>query len=207
MKEDHMPGNSPLYTAPKSSSDFWKFWAGQSISTLGSSFTGFALALLIFKLTGSPLDLSFTVAASVLPYLFFGLVIGAWVDRVNRKRLMILTDIARAVAITSIPLASVFGLLSVWWIYAVVFVNSTTCSLFARCVIPGWRQRLSPFYAASVVRGRWRSLWVSPPAAVSRVRARPRVPGEYRWRKQSASDRAVLLAGLPSGPSRSSWVE
>src|SRR5438270_5350496 len=95
MKGDHMPGNSPLYTAPKSSSDFWKFWAGQSISTLGSSFTGFALPLLIFKLTGSPLDLSFTVAASVLPYLFFGLVIGAWVDRVNRKRLMILTDLAR----------------------------------------------------------------------------------------------------------------
>ena len=96
-----MPGNSPLYTAPKSSSDFWKFWAGQSISTLGSSFTGFALPLLIFKLTGSPLDLSFTVAASVLPYLFFGLVIGAWVDRVNRKRLMILTDLARALVIAS----------------------------------------------------------------------------------------------------------
>ncbi|TMD37647.1 MAG: MFS transporter [Chloroflexi bacterium] len=88
------------------------------------------MPLLIFKLTGSPLDLSFTVAASVLPYLFFGLVIGAWVDRVNRKRLMILTDLARALVIASIPLVSVFGLLSVWWIYAVVFVNSTLSICF-----------------------------------------------------------------------------
>src|SRR5437016_5917895 len=76
--------------------------------------------------------------------------------------------------------------------------SSATCHLVALCVMPGWRQRLSPFYAASVVRGRWRSLWASPLAAASRVRARHRVPGEYRWRKQSASDRAVLLAGLPS---------
>jgi MFS family permease len=58
---------------------------GQTISTLGSSFTKFALPLLIFQLTGSSLNLALTVAASVLPYLFFGLVVGAWVDRVNRK--------------------------------------------------------------------------------------------------------------------------
>ena len=47
----------------------------------------------------------------VLPYLLFGLVIGAWVDRMNRKRLMVLTDLARALVIASIPLASVVGLL------------------------------------------------------------------------------------------------
>lgn len=57
--------------------DFWKFWFGQTISALGSSFTGFALPLLIFQLTGSALNLALTVATSVLPYLLFGLVIGA----------------------------------------------------------------------------------------------------------------------------------
>jgi MFS family permease len=115
---------------PRSRSDFWKFWTGQTISTLGSSFTSFALPLLIFKLTGSSLNLALTVTATVLPYLFFGLVIGAWVDRVNRKRLMVVTDLARALVIAFIPLASVQGFLSVWWIYAVAFLNSALTICF-----------------------------------------------------------------------------
>src|SRR5438105_14892629 len=86
--------------------DFWKFWTGQTISTLGSSFTSFALPLLIFNLTGSSLNLALTVTATVLPYLLFGLVIGAWVDRVNRKRLRVVTDLARARVLASIPLAA-----------------------------------------------------------------------------------------------------
>ena len=49
------------------SNDFWKFWMGQIISTLGSSFTSFALPLLIFKLTGSSLSLALTVTVTVLP--------------------------------------------------------------------------------------------------------------------------------------------
>jgi MFS family permease len=69
--------------------DFWRFWTGQTISNLGSSFTQFALPLLIFKLTGSAINLGLASAAIFLPYLLFGLLIGAWVDRVDRKRLMI----------------------------------------------------------------------------------------------------------------------
>src|SRR5438094_3062775 len=94
----------PSRPPQKLSGDFWKFWAGQTISNLGSSFTGFALPLLIFKLTGSALNLALASAAHFLPYLLFGLLIGAWADRVNRKRLMIAADIGRALVIASIPL-------------------------------------------------------------------------------------------------------
>jgi MFS family permease len=125
-----MPARSSSAIEPRFNSDFWKFLTGQTISTLGSSFTSFALPLLIFKLTGSSLNLALTVTATVLPYLLFGLVIGAWVDRVNRKRVMVLTDLARALVIASIPLASAQGLLSVWWIYAVAFLNSTLTICF-----------------------------------------------------------------------------
>jgi len=105
--------------------DFRKFWVGQSISNLGSSLTDFALPLLVFTLTGSALNLAISMVMSTLPYLLFGLVMGAWVDHVNRKRLMIITDILRACIIVSIPLLSAFGLLSIWWIYIVMFVSST----------------------------------------------------------------------------------
>ncbi|HET6318192.1 MAG TPA: MFS transporter [Chloroflexota bacterium] len=108
--------------------DFAKFWLGQAISNLGTSFTQFALPLLVFKLTGSAVNLAITTAATFLPYLLFGLVVGAWVDRVDRKRLMIGTDIARALVIASIPALSAVDRLSVEWIYVVTFV-STTLSL------------------------------------------------------------------------------
>jgi MFS family permease len=113
-------------TAPahRFTADFWKFWAGQTISNLGSSITLFALPLLVFKLTGSALDLAISTATSFLPYLLFGLIIGAWVDRVDRKRLMIAADVARALVIASIPLADALGLLSVGWIYVVGFLNA-----------------------------------------------------------------------------------
>jgi MFS family permease len=106
------------------SSDFWKFWSGQTISNLGSSFTMFALPLLVYKLTGSALNLAATTAAYFIPYLLFGLLIGAWVDRVDRKRMMIAVDLGRATVLASIPVFSYAGILSVWWIYAMTFLQA-----------------------------------------------------------------------------------
>ena len=60
------------------SGDFGLFWLGQTISNLGSSFTLFALPLLVFKLTGSPLNLGVTMALELVPYLLFGLVSSRW---------------------------------------------------------------------------------------------------------------------------------
>jgi MFS family permease len=116
--------------APKLNSDFWKYWVGQTISNLGSSITLFALPLLVYKLTGSAINLGITTAATFLPYLLFGLVLGAWTDRVDRKRMMIAVDIARALIVASIPLQAALGPLSVWWIYAVGFLHATLTICF-----------------------------------------------------------------------------
>ncbi len=109
---------------------FWTYWTGQTISTFGSAITTVVLPLLIFQLTRSALNLAFTVAASVVPYLLFGLIVGAWVDRVDRRRVMIATDLGRTLAIASVPLAAGLGVLSVWWIYAVAFLSSTLTICF-----------------------------------------------------------------------------
>jgi MFS family permease len=113
------------------SADFWKFWAGQMISVLGTSFTLFAEPLLIYKLTHSAINLALTMAASMLPYLLFGLVIGAWVDRLDRKKMMVVVDVGMALVIGSIPLMFAIGHLSVWWIYGVTFVNQTLFIFFS----------------------------------------------------------------------------
>jgi len=84
----------------------------------------------VFKLTGSALALGATLAIFTAPQLFFGLAIGAWTDRTDRKRLMIVVDLLSAVTIASVAAASGAGLLSLWWIYAVVFVSSTLSIFF-----------------------------------------------------------------------------
>ncbi|MFN2593598.1 MAG: MFS transporter [Actinomycetota bacterium] len=112
------------------SSDFWRFWLGQTVSKLGDSISWFALPLLVFKLTGSALNLGLTTAASFVPYLLFGLFIGAYVDRVQRKRMMVLTDVGRMLVMASIPVLALMNDLHVWWIYAVAFITSTQAIFF-----------------------------------------------------------------------------
>jgi MFS family permease len=110
--------------------DFWKFWLGQTVSQLGSSFTAFALPLLVYQLTGSAVNLAVATAAYFLPYLLFGLVIGAWVDRVDRKRMMIAVDLGRAAVIATIPLLSYADALSIGWIYVGAFLTATLTIAF-----------------------------------------------------------------------------
>jgi MFS family permease len=106
-------------------SDFWKFWTGETISNFGNSITQFALPLLVFKLTGSAVSLGIAFAMFGLPHLFFGLLIGAWADRLDRKRLMIVVDLLSAAVVASVPLAAAAGVLSVWWIFAAGFALAT----------------------------------------------------------------------------------
>jgi MFS family permease len=87
--------------------------------------------LLVFQLTHSAVNLGIAMAATFLPYLFFGLPLGAWMDRVDRKRAMVLLDSCNALVILSIPIVAQFGDLSVWLIYAVTFVQSTIFIAFS----------------------------------------------------------------------------
>src|SRR5215471_13209161 len=123
--EERMATQNMLAVPGRRASDFWIFWTGQVISQIGSTLTATALPLLVFKLSGSALDLGLASAATWVPYVLFGLFIGAWVDRVNRKRLMIGLDISRAVILAVLPALALLGHLPIWWIYLVTFINST----------------------------------------------------------------------------------
>jgi MFS family permease len=111
------------------SRDFRRFWIGETVSAFGSSFTQFAIPLLVFKLTGSAIYLAATFALFAVPHLLFGLVIGAWTDRTDRRRVMIAVDLLAAITVASIPVAAAIGTLSVWWVMAAVF-SAGTLSIF-----------------------------------------------------------------------------
>ncbi len=102
--------------------DFLLLWSGQTVSRLGSQVSNIALPLLVLALTRSPAQFGFIAAAQSLPYLLLSLPAGALVDRWDRKRVMILCDAARFLAMGSIPLAYAAGRLEVTQLYAVALV-------------------------------------------------------------------------------------
>lgn len=125
-------------------SDIGKFWIGQLLSNLGSAFTAFALPLLVYRITGSSIDIALVAAFETVPMLLLGLVIGAVIDRVDRRRLMIATDCVRAGVVASIPVLDLAGILSLWWLYVVAFVNGALWVAFSaaeiaavRTLVPG----------------------------------------------------------------------
>jgi MFS family permease len=124
------PSASHRPPAEGAGSDFWIFWAGQTVSNFGNAITLLVIPLLIFKLTGSALNLAIGTAAVYLPYLFFGLWIGAAVDRLDRRTVMIVADIGRALMLGTIPFLADTGMLHIWWVYVVAFMNSTLAIAF-----------------------------------------------------------------------------
>jgi len=111
--------------------DFELFFGGQLLSNLGGSVSLLLIPLIVYKLTGSALNLGISSAAEFVPYLLFGLLIGAYVDRLDRRRVMIVTDLLRTAVIGTIPVLYVAGALQVWWIYVAGFVASVLGIFFS----------------------------------------------------------------------------
>ena len=112
------------------SRDFRLFFGGQFISNVGNSITDFALPLLIYQSTGSELGLGLAFAIRMVPYLLFGLPIGAWVDRLDRKKLMVASDVLNAALLLPIPILGLAGLLPTWLIFVFLFASSSLAIVF-----------------------------------------------------------------------------
>jgi MFS family permease len=112
--------------------DFLKLWTGQTVSRLGSVVTRTALPLVALLVLGAgPLELAYIVIAQSLAVLLVGLVAGAWVDRLRRRRILIGTDIIRAALLFSIPVAQALGALRIEQLYAIAFLEGCLATLFS----------------------------------------------------------------------------
>lgn len=110
--------------------DFMLLWGGQVVSTLGSSAAGIVYPLLILAITDSPSAAGLAGALRALPYLLFSLPVGALIDRWDRKRVMIVCDLARALVVATIPLALWFDALTLAQVYAVAFIEGSLFVFF-----------------------------------------------------------------------------
>jgi MFS family permease len=122
------PEPPPLLRQP----EFMKLWAAQSISQLGDQITLLALPLVaVLTLHASAAQMGFLVAAELMPHLLFSLFAGVWIERVQRRRrLMIVADLGRAVLLGSIPLAAALDMLTFPQLYGVAFCVGTFAVMF-----------------------------------------------------------------------------
>lgn len=110
--------------------DFVLLQIGQALSTVGSEASGLAYTLLVLALTGSPAKAGLAAFARLVPYALFALPAGVAVDRMNRKRLMIWSDVVRVVALASLGISVAAGHVSFVQIAIVAFVEGTMFVIF-----------------------------------------------------------------------------
>jgi MFS family permease len=119
------------------SGEFRKLWIGQSISAIGSSVTFVALPLTAaFTLSATAQQMGLLVAAGWLPYLLFALFAGAWSDRLPRKPILVVTDLARAAILVTIPLAAFAGVLRIEHVLVAAFIAGSMTVLFRSAYLP-----------------------------------------------------------------------
>jgi MFS family permease len=116
--------------------DFRLMWSAQLVSTIGSALTDLAAGILVFKATQSALNVGLVLMVTALPTLVVGLVAGVFVDRFDRKRILLASDLLRGLLVVTIPFAvENFGLPA---LYVVIFLAATVKQFFD----PAWESVL-----------------------------------------------------------------
>lgn len=110
--------------------DYMLLWGGQTVSSVGTGVSRLAFPLLALDLTRSALQAGLIGALEALPYVILSLPAGALIDRWDRKRVMILCDTGRALAMGSVPVALLLGRLTVTQLYLVALVEGTLFVFF-----------------------------------------------------------------------------
>ncbi|MGW4902575.1 MFS transporter [Streptomyces albidoflavus] len=111
--------------------DFRLLWAGETVSALGSSITVVALPLIaVVELDASSTSVGLLSAAVWLPWLLVGLPVGAWVDRMRKKPLLIACDLLSVAALLSVPVAAWFNALTFQHMVVVALLCGTSAVWF-----------------------------------------------------------------------------
>jgi DHA3 family macrolide efflux protein-like MFS transporter len=107
---------------------FVYLWSAQLVSTIGDALTSLAAGIIVYRVTGSVLNVGLMLMATAVPALVFGLIAGVVVDRFDRKRIMIAADLIRLVIVASIPfLVNVH----IAWLYVMVMLSASVTQFFS----------------------------------------------------------------------------
>jgi len=106
---------------------FTLMWIGQLISSIGSALTALAASILVYRVTNSAMSVGLMLVATSGPTVLIGLVAGVFVDRYDRKRIILIADLLRAILIFLIP---ILISLNINWLYVIIALTSTITQFF-----------------------------------------------------------------------------
>jgi MFS family permease len=111
--------------------DFRRLWAAETVSQVGTQITQLAMPVLaVTLLAATPLQMGVLTALETAAFLLIGLPAGAWVDRWRRKRVLVATDVVRALALASLPVGWALGALGLPQLFVVAAVTGTATVFF-----------------------------------------------------------------------------
>ncbi|MEV0586267.1 MFS transporter [Nonomuraea sp. NPDC050310] len=109
---------------------FRRYLGADVLSQFGTQVTLVALPLVAYLTLGaSPLQLGLITTAEMIAFLVLGLPAGVWVDRMRRRPVLVVADLVRALALLSVPVAHLLGVLSLAQLFAVALVMGV-CTVF-----------------------------------------------------------------------------
>lgn len=126
---DSRPSRMPGWQLLKARDFSLLFW-GQMTSQIGDSLNRVALLWFVYQLTGSAMKMVMIGLLQTIPPLVLSPLIGVWLDRVNKKTVMVWVDIARTVLVLLIPLLYAFDQLTLERLYAAVFLLAVVSTIF-----------------------------------------------------------------------------
>ena len=135
--------------------DFGLFWVSLLISAVGNQISSVTVAWQVYEITNSPLQLGLIGFFRALPVIVFSLTGGVLADRVDRRRLLIVTQGLAMILAAILGLLTETGHIQVWHIYAITFISGAinTFEVPARtAMIPNLvaREHLTTAFALNV---------------------------------------------------------
>src|SRR5215203_1347150 len=115
----------PLPARTSLGPDFAKVWTASAVSNIGDGVTMIAGPLLVAQLTGDPGLVAGAAFVHQLPWLLLALVSGAYVDRLDRRRLVIVVNLGRSAVLAALAAAVATDSVTIPLIYAVFFLLGT----------------------------------------------------------------------------------
>lgn len=132
VEETETQDETKGFSAVLSHRDFSYLWSGQLVSNIGTAISSLALMFYAFALTDSAMAMAILAIVQVLPVVIFAGFVGVYVDQWNRKTIMIVSDIVRAITILLIPLTIYFPnfMPTIYWVYLLTFIYATANAWF-----------------------------------------------------------------------------
>jgi Na+/melibiose symporter-like transporter len=130
MAQDHPRGLGPA---------FRNLFTANLSSSLGDGIARIASPLLAARLTDDPLLVSGIAAMALLPWLFFAIPSGILIDRIDRRHALAIANGVRTVLALALLVLVATDALTIWWLYAVIFVYGVFETLYdgaIRAVVP-----------------------------------------------------------------------